>query len=351
MMQTVTITDVAKHAGVSKSTVSQFLNKRYDYMATKTKEKIEIAIEDLGYQPNIVARSLKQKSTTTIGVIVANIMHEFSTQIIRSIEDFCHELDFHIIVCNADDDSEKEKKYIDMLRAKQIDGIIIFPTGDNVDLYERMIDDNYPIVFMDRHVPEIAISSIMLDNEKASSLAIDEFVRNGYGRIGVVTTSTFKNVTPRIERINGYKKALERYGLPVVDDYIRSAEINEIQTELQAMLSLTEPPEAILAGNDLALIEVLQYTKRNQMKIPEDLALIGIDDVSFAGIYNPSITTIGQPAFNMGKQAAKLLLDKITNKSSAEKEATIARFTPELIARESAKSMKALYPEKKGGVK
>ncbi|WP_164667824.1 substrate-binding domain-containing protein [Virgibacillus doumboii] len=347
-MQTVTITDVARHAGVSKSTVSQFLNKRYDYMGTKTKEKIEEAIEELGYQPNIVARSLKQKSTTTIGVIVANIMHEFSTQVIRSIEDFCHEMDFHIIVCNADDEPEKEKKYINMLRAKQIDGIIIFPTGDNVDLYESMIDENYPIVFMDRHVPEIAISSIMLDNEKASSLAIDEFVRNGYERIGIVTTSTIKNVTPRIERINGYKKALEAHGFPVMNDYIKSAEIHDIQSELQEMLSLENPPEAILAGNDLALIEILKSTKKSQKRIPEDLALIGIDDVSFADIYHPSITTIAQPTFGMGKQAAEFLLDKITNKSSEEKEANIERFSPKLIARESSKALKTLHPEMKG---
>ncbi|GGB45860.1 LacI family transcriptional regulator [Lentibacillus populi] len=335
-MRTVTITDVAEHAGVSKSTVSQFLNKRYDYMAKKTKEKIELAIEELGYRPNIVARSLKQKSTTTIGVIVANILHEFSTQIIRAIEDFCHELDFHIIVCNADDDPEKEKKYIDMLRAKQIDGIIIFPTGDNVELYKRMIMENYPIVFLDRHVPELAISSILLDNEKASSLAIEEFVRNGYERIGIVTTSTFRNITPRIERISGYKKAIEAHGLPMEDEYIKSAEIHEIQSDLQVMVSLPNPPQAILAGNDLALIEILKYTKENQMKIPEDLALIGIDDVSFAGIYHPSITTIAQPTFDMGKRAAKVLLDKITNKDSREEVANIDRFKPRLIVRVSS---------------
>ncbi|MEH7078951.1 LacI family DNA-binding transcriptional regulator, partial [Bacillus velezensis] len=116
-MKTITISDVAKYANVSKSTVSQFLNQRYDYMSEKTKQKIEAAIQELNYQPNFVARSLKQKSTFTVGVVVANILHTFSTQVIRAVEDYFHEQGFHIIVCNADDEPEKEKKYIEMLRA------------------------------------------------------------------------------------------------------------------------------------------------------------------------------------------------------------------------------------------
>src|SRR5690554_6439026 len=133
-MKRITIADVAKHAGVSKSTVSQFLNKRYDYMGEDTKKRIEDSIKQLHYRPNILARSLKQKSTTTIGIIVANILHNFSTQVMRAIEDVCHKYDFHVIVCNADDNPDKEKNYIEMLQAKQVDGIILFPTGDNEEL-------------------------------------------------------------------------------------------------------------------------------------------------------------------------------------------------------------------------
>ncbi|WLD93338.1 LacI family DNA-binding transcriptional regulator [Alkalihalobacillus sp. AL-G] len=333
-MKTVTISDVAKHAEVSKSTISQYLNKRYDYMAEKTKQRIEAAIEDLGYQPNIVARSLKQKSTTTIGVIVANILHEFSTQVIRAIEDVCHELDFHIIVCNADDDPTKEKKYIDMLRAKQVDGLIIFPTGDNVALYKRMISINYPVIFVDRSVPDVPVPSIMLDNEMASKVAVEHFIEKGYRRIGIVTTSIIKNVSPRVERINGYKKALKEKGLPVVPEYIQSLEIDQIQTGLKQMFESADPPEAILAGNDLALIEILKYTKEHQIKTPESLALIGIDDVSFASFYSPSLTTIAQPTFEMGKKAAELLLEKI-QKRDDEHTQHVHRFEPTLIERSS----------------
>ena len=120
--------DVAEKAGVSKSTVSQYLNGRFEYMSAETKKRIQTAIEALGYRPNQVAKSLKQKRTSTIGLIVANILHRFSTLVCRAVEDTCHEQDYHAIICNADDNPEKERKYIDMLRAKQVDGILVIPS-------------------------------------------------------------------------------------------------------------------------------------------------------------------------------------------------------------------------------
>ena len=204
-MKTITMADVAKHANVSKSTVSQYVNKRFDYMSKETKNRIEETIRVLDYRPNILARSLKQKSTTTIGVIVANILHTFSSQIIRTVEDICNEADFHVMVCNADDDPIKEKKYIEMLRAKQVDGIIILPTGVNIDLYKEMVHSKYPVVFVDRTVPDVPIPSVMLDNEKAGEIAVQHFIDNGFERIGIIT-NIIKNVTPRKERVKGLKK-------------------------------------------------------------------------------------------------------------------------------------------------
>ncbi|KAF0816045.1 Transcriptional regulator, LacI family [Bacillus sp. ZZV12-4809] len=332
-MKTVTIADVAQHAKVSKSTVSQYLNKRFDYMGEDTKKRIEAAINELGYRPNIVARSLKQKSTTTIGVIVANILHSFSTQVIRAIEDMCHQFDFHTIVCNADDDPIKEKRYIEMLRAKQVDGIILLPTGDNSDLYNEMLKVNYPVIFVDRTVPDVQIPSMLLDNEKAAGLGVQHFIDNGYRKIGIIT-NVIRNVTPRMERLNGYKKTLELNGLPLREEYIKSLEVCKIKEGLKEMLELADPPKAILAGNDLTLIEILKYVKEHNLKVPEDLAIIGIDDVSFASFYEPGLTIVAQPAFKIGKRAAELLLNKIQKKIPAE-EKLVYRFEPKLIIRES----------------
>jgi LacI family transcriptional regulator, kdg operon repressor len=333
-MKRITISDVAQHAEVSKSTVSQFLNKRFDYMAPKTKERISKAIEELGYQPNIVARSLKQKSTSTIGVIVANILHTFSTQTMRAIEDICNEQGFHVIVCNADDNPEKEREYIEMLRAKQVDGLIIFPTGGNIDLYQKMVKEKYPLVFIDRIVDGLETSSIMLDNESAIKMAVDHFVDKGYERIGIMTTSLERHVTPRVERINGFKKALLEKGLPVREEYTKSLELELIQDGLHDMLSSNEPPQALIAGNDLTLIEILRYIKSHQISLPTDLALIGIDDVSFASLFTPELTTVAQPTFEMGKQAAELLLNKIKDPNLSE-ETSVYRFEPTLMVRHS----------------
>ncbi|WP_027955949.1 LacI family DNA-binding transcriptional regulator [Halobacillus kuroshimensis] len=332
-MKKITIADVAKQAEVSKSTVSQYLNKRYDYMGEKTKKRIQEAIEELGYQPNFVARSLKQKSTKTIGVIVANILHNFTTEVTRAIEDACHGADFHTIICNADDDPVKEKHYIEMLRAKQVDGLIIFPTGDNRDLYQQMLDASFPVVFLDRKVEEMPVTAVMLDNERAAELAVDHFAEKGYERVSLMTTSIFNHVTPRMERIEGYRSALRKNGLAVEEEYIVSADQDEMQEALEKLLQLEQPPEAILAGNDLVLIEVLKYVKHKGLRVPEDLAIIGIDDVSFASFYTPSITTVAQPTFKMGRMGAELLLDKIEKKD--KQMSPFYRFEPKLMVRDS----------------
>lgn len=334
-MKTVTMADVARHANVSKSTVSQYVNSRFDYMSEDTKNRIEQTIRELDYRPNILARSLKQKTTTTIGVIVANILHTFSSQIIRTIEDECNEANFHVMVCNADDDPVKEKKYIEMLRAKQVDGIIILPTGNNIALYEEMVKSQYPVVFVDRTVPNMGIPSVMLDNEKAAGLAVRHLLDNGYERIGIIT-NVVKNVTPRVERIRGYKNALIKNGISVNENYIKNLEVSQVAQGMEEMLLLEPPPQAILAGNDLVLIEVLKHIKRKEIQIPSELAVIGIDEVSFSEFYEPALTIVEQPTIEMGKKAAELLLKIIADKGSTPSK-EIYRFDPELNIRDSSK--------------
>ncbi|WP_342433260.1 substrate-binding domain-containing protein [Neobacillus sp. FSL H8-0543] len=333
-MKRVTIADVAKHANVSKSTVSQFLNMRFDYMGEVTKDRIEQAVSQLGYRPNIIARSLKQKKTFTIGVIVGNILLSFSTQVIRAIEDVCRENDYHVIVCNADDNHETEKKYFEMLIAKQVDGLIVFPTAKNIELYRSILKERFPVVFMDRLVPDIPVDTIMLNNHAASEKAVQHFIEKGYDRIAIVTNSLVRHITSRTERIEGYKKAIEDAGIPIREEYILALEVDQIKDGLKEMLSLPKPPEAILAGNDFVLMEILYYFKEQKLLIPDDFALIGIDDVSFVNFHSPPITTIKQPSFDMGKKAAELLLTKIES-SDIEKEPQTYRFEPELIIRES----------------
>lgn len=326
--------EVAEYTNTSKSTVSQYLNKRYEYMSESTKKRIEAAIKELNYHPNSVARSLKQKTTYTVGVIVANILHSFSTHVIRTLETKFNEHGFHTIICNADDEPEKERNYIEMLLAKQVDGLVIFPTGGNLDLYEQMEKSGFPIVFMDRKIDGYNIDTVMLDNYRAAELAVDWFVECNYSRISIVTTSVIRNVSPRLERIEGFKKALEKHLLPVQRDYIKTAHAENLQNVLHELFLLDTPPEAILAGNDIVLIELLKYVKEHELSIPEDVAVIGIDDVSFAGFYMPPITVVEQPKVDMANKAAELLLEKISEERKTVK-TEIHRMNPIFINRSS----------------
>ncbi|XWN53501.1 LacI family transcriptional regulator [Anoxybacillus flavithermus] len=332
-MRKVTMADVAKLANVSKSTVSQYLNKRYEYMSEETKKRIAEAIEQLQYRPNVIARSLKQKSTATIGVIVFNILHMLTTQVLRAIEDMCQQHDFHVIVCNTDDDPEKEKKYIDMLWAKQVDGFIIFPTGKNVDLYKRMIEARLPVVFVDRTVEGIDVDAVLLDNERAVQLGMHYLIEQGYKHIGLVAPPFAPHVIPRTERINAFRYALREANLPIKEEWIITEQVKHISGRLDALLQRNKLPEAIFAINDLTLMEVLTFVKKHQLSIPNDVALISIDDVPFASVYTPSLTTIAQPTFEMGKKAAERLFMQMNGETSPQ----MFRLAPKLIERDSAK--------------
>ncbi|PKG22517.1 LacI family DNA-binding transcriptional regulator [Niallia nealsonii] len=313
-MKKVTMADVAQFAGVSKSTVSQYINNRYEYMGEETRIKIKEAIEKLGYQPNYIAKSLKQKRTAMIGIIVADIIHRFSTEVSRSIEDFCYDNDIHAIICNADNNPEKEKKYIDMLQAKQVDGLIIFPTGQNPALYKKMVDENYPVVFMDRDIKDLDSYFVLAENIQASYEAISHFIQHGHKHIAIVTQPL--TISSRQERIEGYQKAMIEHHLSVDPDYIISGEIAELKTKLHALFQLKQPPTALLAGNDLVFLETLSFLQENKLHIPEDVSLIVFDNIPFAHLSNPPITIISQPAFEMGAKAAELLLRQINKETT-----------------------------------
>ncbi|KPD00708.1 HTH-type transcriptional regulator KdgR [Geobacillus sp. BCO2] len=296
----VTLADVAREAGVSKSTVSQFLNQRYEHMGDETRERIRAAIEKLGYRPNYIARSLKQKRTSMIGIIVANIMHRVSTEISRAVEDYCHEHDMQAIICNADDNPVKERKYIEMLRARQVDGLVIVPTGGNIELYQQMVREEYPVVFMDRKIDEVEAHTIVVNNKGAAYEAVSHFIEQGHKKIGIVTPPL--TIYPRIERVNGYKQALMDHGIEIKPEYVLSDHIHRLASRLEEMFSQPQKPTALLVGNDLSFFEVMAFLKQKQIRIPDDLALIVFDNIPFASISTPTITTIAQPAYEMGKK-------------------------------------------------
>ena len=332
-IKAVTIEDVAKEAGVSKSTVSQFLNKRYEYMSQATKENIERIIAEMHFQPNHFASNLKKRKTKMVGIIVANIRHVFSTEIIRIIEQKLQEQGIQVIICNADDEPEKEMGYIQLLSTRNVDGLIIFPTGSNFAEYSRLINDKTPVVFIDRKIEGILADTVLLDNEAASYLAVSTLIEHGRDRIAMLTQPVDHQISPRVERIEGYKKALSFFKAVYHTDLLCSNALPLLKDDLLRLFHSDTKPNGIIAGNDLVLKEVLSFLKDNKLSIPEDVAVIGIDDVSYADIYHPSLTTIAQPTKEMGLKAAEIILGYINE--SSPKVPIVYRFSPELKMRES----------------
>lgn len=336
-MKKLTIDDVAKRAGVSKSTVSQFLNQRYQYMSEATRERIAQVIEELKYRPSGLARSLKQNRTHMVGVIVANIDYTLSIQCIRAIENELQSKGVMVIICNADENEEKENQYVETLIARQVDGLIVFPAGRGAGVYGALAEADVPLVFMDRLLDGFSTQSLLLDNEMALKLGVEELRRCGHERIALLSLPLGPQaITPRKERLSGYRKAMEELGLPLRDEYVASVPKEGISAELDRLLDLSEPPTALLAANDIVLAEVLKHANRIGLAIPDRLSLIGIDDAEFARIYNPVITTIRQPAYEMGMQAAKIILSRI--EEGGPSVPITYRFPPELRQGHSVKA-------------
>ncbi|MFC3419092.1 LacI family DNA-binding transcriptional regulator [Salinicoccus hispanicus] len=328
-MNRTTMADVAAKAKVSKTTVSHFINENFSYMGEETKKRIAEAIEELNYNPNIVAKSLKQKQTMSIGIIVANILHAFSTEVIRSIEDYAHMLGYHVIVCNADDDSEKEKNYISMLLAKQVDGLIVVPTAGNNALFSSLSDDDYPIVFIDRYIEDVPIPAFLTDNSLVIKKAYNHLIEKGHKSIGFISQDVSKGITPRIERYSAYKEMCSAYG---ITPYLISEKLEKIKDAVLHEIERNRFPKSVIVGNDLALYEVMRAIKEKELEIPQDLSLISIDNVTFTEFFSPGVTVIEQPTSLLGREAADHLFKKINNERI---DYVIKRLKPELVERES----------------
>ncbi|HWR09268.1 LacI family DNA-binding transcriptional regulator [Sporomusa sp.] len=333
----VTIAEVARRSGVSKSTVSRYLNGMYDHMGVDTRERIAQVIAELDYRPNALARSLKQKRTHTIGAIVANILNPFSTSIIRGIEDTLQEAGFNLILCNADDDPAKERDYVNMLVDKQVDGLIINTTGCNNSLIAQ-VNQKTPVVLIDRKAPEIDIDTVTVDSASGVRQAIDHMVSLGHRRIAMFTMP-YDHVSPRLERVQAYQTALADHGLLFREEWLirtgsAEADVAGKLQELVGAESSETTPTAIFCANNLITMSVVRALKKMKVTIPDKISVLGFDDWDWAELIEPPITVVAQPVYAMGNKAAIMLIKRLKAARPLKKPATVM-FKPELIKRKS----------------
>ena len=334
----VTINDVARKAEVSKSTVSQYLNGRYEFMSRETRARIKRVIQELGYRPNALARSLKQKKTHTLAAVVSSILNPFMTNTIRGAEDYCKETGFNLILCNADDDPKQELAYIQTLESKQIDGLIISTTGHNNAALKELNLKGTPVVLFSRHVPEIGVDTVSVNNKQGVRMGVRHLMSLGHRNIAFFVLPYREiPVTPRRERAQAYADFLLEYDLPGDPSWLVESKCEEevLAERIDHLLRTPKNrPTAIFGANDLMTMSIVRVLVKKGIRVPEEMAVIGFDDWEWAPYLNPPVTVVAQPSYEMGRRAIERLVWRI-RKQFGDAPPELEQYEPELIARQS----------------
>jgi LacI family transcriptional regulator len=301
-----TIKDVAKLAGVSVATVSRVLNKN-GYVHEDTLKKVERAIELLDYKPSTVARSLFNKSSRLIGLVVPNILNPFFPEVARAVEDVAYKEGYTVVLCNSDGSLEKEKQYIDVLLRNNVDGFIVATNLQNSVNYMHL---EVPVVAIDRMFNE-RIPTVYADNYAGSKLATELLVAKGCRNLAHIRGP--RNVSPANERYEGFLDAVSKAQLPytVIDSEMEGAGNEHAAAEL---LEKHPDVDGVFGWNDLVAVSVVKAALQRGIRIPDDLQVVGFDGISLTEIMFPALTTVAQPIYKMGRKATKLLIEQIEGK-------------------------------------
>jgi len=330
----VTIGDVAKRANVSKTTVSRILNGNYGHTTQETRDKVLQAIKELDYRPNALAKGLKSMRTNVIGMVLSNLRNPFWSTVLEGIEDTCRDLGYNLMICNSNENADMEEQYIKEFRMRQVDGIIINPTCKNPELYDKLIEEGFPMIVVNRRIPNENVHSVIVDNVKGAYIAVNHLLRYGRRKVAVCMyrnpyVSTWK------ERLEGYKKALYANGYTDADFIvIELDERMEMQKEyIMRFLRKCPDIDAVFSTNNMITLEVIGAVKEMNLRIPEQVAVVSYDDTVWAKYLDPPVTTIRQPGYQMGQRAAQNLIDLLRSERKPAPETIL--LEPELIVRNS----------------
>ncbi|MEA1964691.1 MAG: LacI family DNA-binding transcriptional regulator [Candidatus Aerophobetes bacterium] len=328
----ITIKDIARVAGVSIATVSTALNDRSG-VGADTKLRVLAVAEKLGYEPNILARSLVTKKTHTIGLIISDISNPFFTRVVRGIEDVANENGFNLILCNTDEEGQKEKAYLRILQGKQVDGLIIISTEKNSNHIKSLVENNIPLVLLDRKLEGLQVDSVVVDNVEGSRKATSHLIKLGHRKIGIIHGP--ETIMTGRDRLEGYKRALREHNLPLESKYIKEGNFKQEggYSRTLELLELKNPPSALFVTNNLMTMGAFKALKEERIRVPEEIALIGFDDMEWASLASPPLTAVSQPTYRLGTSAANLLLSRI--KAPAPQEVQEVVLEPKLVIRES----------------
>ncbi|WP_076738007.1 ribose operon transcriptional repressor RbsR [Cronobacter sakazakii] len=320
--------DVARLAGVSTSTVSHVINKDR-FVSEAIRLRVEEAIRTLNYAPSALARSLKLNQTRTIGMLITASSNPFFSELVRGVERSCFERGYSLVLCNTDGDEQRMNRNLETLLQKRVDGLLLLCTETHQP--SPAIMKRYPAiptVMMDWS-PFDGGSDVIQDNSLlGGDIATRYLIDKGYTRIACVTGPLDK--TPARLRLEGYRTAMQRAGLPVAEGY---EVIAGGLRAMQSLLALPEPPQAVFMGNDAMAVGAYQALYQAGLRIPQDIALVGYDDIELASYMTPPLTTIHQPKDELGELAIDVLIHRM---AQPELQQQRLQLTPELMVRGSA---------------
>jgi LacI family transcriptional regulator len=325
------IYDVARESRVSVFTVSAVINNK-DHVRALLKKRVEAAILKLGYRPNSLAQSLANERTRTIGVIVPDISNPFFPLVVRGAEDTAQKRGYTILLCNSDGLPEKEELYVDLLISKRVDGILLTKSaGDlNPRLIQVLSEMNIPTVLMMRTYPALTDDAVVTDDREGSFQAVSHLARVGHKRIAMVGGPL--NVSNGRERLQGFKKALKAHGLRYDAELVYEGDYHIDSGRNAGVSILPHRPDAVFVANFLMTVGFLQAAREMGMRCPVDFGLVTLDDYPWSQLFDPPLTAVELPKYEVGCAATELLLDRIDGKTT---KATTRKIMPQMLVRES----------------
>ncbi|WP_303925075.1 LacI family DNA-binding transcriptional regulator [Draconibacterium sediminis] len=331
----VTIKDLARELNISASTVSRALKDHPD-ISKETKRAVQELAEKLNYQPNAVALSLKQRRSNTIGVIIPEIVHYFFSSVISGIEDVAYDAGFNVIICQSNERYEREVANAKTLLASRVDGVLVSISKHTTDYkhLENFQNNEVPIVFYDRVVPNIVADQVIIDDFDAAYRATRHLIDSGRTRIahlgGPMALLIGQN------RKDGYLKALKEAGIPADENLIVEADsFEKARMAIMKLINQKIKFDGVFATNDLTAIGAMQTIQKKGYKIPDEIAIVGFSDGRFSGITDPTLTSVDQHGYEMGTLATQMLLKRITSEDD-EYPAETKVLNADLIVRGSS---------------
>ncbi|MGZ4391853.1 MAG: LacI family DNA-binding transcriptional regulator [Gaiellaceae bacterium] len=311
-----TIVDVARKAGVSISTVSRVLNGN-GHVDPVLATKVTRAAKQLNYSPNRVARSLRLRTNRVWALVISDIRTgPFFADVVRGVEDGAHESGYSMFLCNTDEDPSKEAGYLQLAVAENVAGVILEPSGTATDL-GPLLNAGIHVVLVDRKLPGAQTDTVVADNIAGAQQAVEHLLENGYRRIACISGPL--STTTGSERLAGYRMALERASLPVEDSLIRVADFREEggHRAIDELLAEETLPDAVFITNNRMTAGALEAIEEARLTVPDEIAVVGYDEISWAPLLRTALTTVSQPAYDLGHESARLLLSRLDGYSGS----------------------------------